>query len=98
IAVAATHSSVRGLTVRGNSITDSSSTGMYFGCHDGATCVISDLLVERNAIQQIDAPVNLIGYGIQVKLNSTGIIRNNVIVGTKGPPIMVYGSENAAST
>jgi hypothetical protein len=98
IAVAATHGSVRWLTVRGNSIADSSSTAMYFGCHDGGPCVISDLLVERNAIQNIDAPANQIGYGIQVKLNSTGIIRGNVIVGTKGPPIMVYGSQDTTNT
>jgi hypothetical protein len=29
---------------------------------------------------------------MQVKLNSTGVIRDNVIVNTKGPGIMVYGS------
>jgi hypothetical protein len=35
-----------------------------------------------------------IGYGIQLKLGSTGIIRDNVIVRTKGPGIMVYGTRD----
>jgi hypothetical protein len=31
-----------------------------------------------------------IGYGIQVKLNSAGVICDNVVGDTKGPGIMVY--------
>lgn len=96
IAVVATHQSVRGLLVRRNSISNSTATGMYFGCHDGSACAISDLLIEQNLIEQIDAPPDQVGYGIQVKLNSYGVIRGNVIVGTKGPPIMVYGSEDGS--
>ena len=92
IAIAATQTSVRGLTVTRNVITDSAATAMYFGCHDGVNCQISDLLVERNFIHHVDAPEPEIGYGIQVKLNSTGIIRDNVIADTKGPAIMAYGS------
>jgi hypothetical protein len=65
---------------------------MYFGCHDGAGCQITDLLVERNFIHGVDAPEPEIGYGIQVKLNSAGVIRDNVIADTKGPAIMIYGS------
>jgi hypothetical protein len=96
IAVVATHQSVRGLFVRRNTISNSSATAMYFGCHDGNACAISDLLIERNLIEGIDAPPDQVGYGIQVKLNSSGIIRENVIVGTKGPPIMVYGAQDAS--
>ena len=75
IAVAATHTSAQGLTVRGNSIEDSRATGMYFGCHDGIGCAISGLLVEGNYIHGVSAPNPEIGYGIQVKLNSSGVIR-----------------------
>lgn len=92
IAVVATHSSVHGLVVRGNVITGSEATGMYFGCHEGNACVISGLVVEENQINGVRARDPEIGYGLQVKLNSVGVIRGNVIVDTKGPGIMVYGS------
>jgi hypothetical protein len=98
IAIVANHDSVRGLMVRHNTITDSSATAMYFGCHDGSECTVSDLLVEYNAIARVDAPAGQVGYGIQVKLNSSGVVRNNVIVGTKGPPIMVYGARDEHRT
>jgi hypothetical protein len=92
IAVAATHNSIHGLVVRRNTIEHSESTGMYFGCHEGITCVLSGLVVEGNFIRTIHAPAPEIGYGLQVKLNSSGVIRDNVIIDTKGPGIMVYGS------
>lgn len=97
IAVAANHVSMTGLSVLRNVITNSGSTGMYFGCHEGIECVVSGLLVEGNFIQHIGAPDPEIGYGVQVKLNSTGVIRNNVIVDTKGPGIMIYGSRDGLS-
>src|ERR1044071_926435 len=98
IAIAATQTSVRGLIVRRNVITESAATAMYFGCHDGVGCRISDLLVERNFIHGVDAPEPEIGYGIQIKLNSSGVIRDNVIADTKGPAIMIYGSMDAAQS
>jgi len=94
IAVVANHASVHGLTVRRNVILDSNATTMYFGCHDGASCVVSGLVVEGNYIRGVTAPDPQIGYGVEVKLNSTGIIRDNVIVDSKGPGIMVYGSRD----
>jgi hypothetical protein len=97
IAVAATHSSVRGFTVRRNVITNSLATAMYFGCHNGSDCVITDLLVQDNHIQEVTAPDPSIGYAIQVKLNSTAIIRGNRIVNTKGPGIMAYGSQQLSN-
>ena len=97
IAVAATHNSIRGLVVRRNRIERSASTGMYFGCHEGVRCVMSGLVVERNFIRTIRAIEPEIGYGLQVKLNSSGVIRDNVIIDTKGPGIMVYGSRDLLS-
>ena len=94
IAVVANHSSVRGLVVRRNVIRNSTATAMYFGCHDGAECVVTGLVVEGNFIESINAPDPEIGYGIQVKLNSSAIIRGNTIIKTKGPGIMIYGSED----
>jgi hypothetical protein len=94
IAVVANHNSARGLIVSRNIITNTLATAMYFGCHDGSSCVISELFIERNFIRGVSAPDPAIGYGIQVKLNSVGILRDNVIVGAKGPGIMVYGTHD----
>lgn len=98
IAVVANHTSTRGLTVRRNVILDSGATGMYFGCHDGAHCTVSGLLIEGNLIQGVTAAGHEIGYGMQVKLNSSAIIRGNVVLDTKGPGIMVYGSQDLIAT
>jgi hypothetical protein len=94
IAVAVNHISIAGLSVLRNVISNSGSTGMYFGCHEGVECIVSGLRVEDNFIQHVSASDPEIGYGLQVKLNSAGIIRNNVIVDTKGPGIMIYGSRD----
>jgi len=94
IAVVANHTSVRGLTVRRNVITDSTATAMYFGCHEGTECTIIGLLIEGNFIRGVTALSPQVGYGLQVKLNSSAIIRDNVILDTKGPGIMVYGSRD----
>jgi hypothetical protein len=95
IAVVANHHSSQGLTVRGNVVRESQSTAMYFGCHDGVSCVATGLTIERNYIHTVRAPDPEIGYGIQVKLNSGGVIRDNIVVDTKGPGIMVYGAVDA---
>ena len=95
IAVVASHHSSRGLVVRRNTVRLSTATAMYFGCHDGVECIVDDLLVEGNYIHTVRAPDPQIGYGIQVKLNSWGVLRDNVVMDTKGPGIMVYGALNA---
>lgn len=94
IAVAANHSSLQELTVRDNVVTDSSATAMYFGCHDGAACRIGGLVVAGNYIRNVTAPAGEIGYGIELKLNTGGLVRDNVIIDTKGPGIMVYGARD----
>ena len=94
IAVVANHTSIRGLIVRRNVIVDSRSTTMYFGCHDGNACTVTGLRVEDNFIRKVRAPSGEIGYGMEAKLNTVGIFRGNVIVDTKGPGIMVYGSRD----
>ena len=97
IAVVANHFSGRGFIVRRNVIRNSGATAMYFGCHDGAWCTLTGLVVERNYIRTVRAPDPEIGYGIQVKLNSVALIRDNVIVDTKGPGIMVYGARDLSA-
>jgi len=94
IAVVANHASVRGLVVRRNVIRNSTATAMYFGCHDGIGCIVRGLVVEGNFIEGVNAPDPEIGYGIEVKLNSSAIIRNNTVIKTKGPGIMVFGSQD----
>jgi Right handed beta helix region len=94
IAVVANHTSVRGLAVRRNVIVNTRATPMYFGCHDGKACTVTGLVIEENFIKSVRAPADAVGYGIEVKLNSTGIIRRNVVIDTKGPGIMVFGSRD----
>ena len=95
IAVVANQSNVRGLRVKGNVIRSSNATAMYFGCHDGQSCQIGDLMIENNLIDGVSAAENEVGYGIQVKLNSPSTIRDNIISDTKGPGIMIYGGREA---
>jgi len=94
IAIVANHASITGLIARQNRIQNSASTAMYFGCHDGAACTASDVVIEENFISGVSARPPQVGYGIQLKLNSTGTIRGNIILGTKGPGIMTYGATN----
>jgi hypothetical protein len=91
IAVVANQSNLHGLRVKRNVIRNSNATAMYFGCHDGKSCQLADTIIEKNLIDGVSAADNEVGYGIQVKLNSPSIIRDNVITDTKGPGIMVYG-------
>src|SRR5439155_21467264 len=97
IAVVASHASVRGLVVRRNVIRDSLATAMYFGCHDGVACTATGLSVEGNFINGVKAPESEVGYGLEVKLNSVGMIRDNIVVNTTGPGIMGYGPSSPTS-
>ncbi len=68
-------------------------TPVYIGQHDGLANV-TNFLFKGNVIDgsQIYGS-DIIGYGIQFKLNVTGsVIENNYITNTKGPGIMVYGA------
>src|SRR3990172_5402890 len=92
VSISANTTSSRGITVRRSEFANPRTTALYFGCHNGTQCVVTDTLIEGNYIHGVEAPEDEIGYGLQVKLNSTAVIRDNVIVDTKGPGIMVYGS------
>ena len=98
ISVVANHGSIKGAVVRQNVIQESRSTAIYFGCHDGRSCTDSDVMIVNNFISGVTAAPSQIGYGIQFKLNSTGVIRDNVILNTKGPGIMIYGTADAVKT
>ncbi len=90
--IASTHRGGQGLWILRNQIVDSRDEAIYLGCHDGSKCAVERLRIEANYIDGVDAPEKFTGYAIQVKLNSWGWIRDNVIVNTKGPGIMVYGA------
>ena len=94
IPIVANHTSGRGLAVRRNRIVDSRSTAIYLGCHDGAQCAIRDALVEGNYIRRTGLGGQGVGFGVQIKLNSAAIVRDNVIVAPRGPGIMVYGARD----
>jgi Right handed beta helix region len=97
VAIVANASTQR-LTLSNNEIRRSKTTAVYLGCHDGAGCRVTDAVVEGNHIEGVQAPYDQIGYGIQVKLNSAAVIRDNVIIDIKGPGIMVYGARDPALT
>jgi MYXO-CTERM domain-containing protein len=90
ISISANSSSVERITVRNNVFVDLQATGLYFGCHDGEGCHATDILVEGNLIDRVDS--DAVGYGLEVKLNSWAVIRDNTVYDTKGPGLMVYGS------
>jgi hypothetical protein len=71
-------------------------TPVYIGQHDGLANV-TNFLFKGNVIDgsQIYGD-NIVGYGIQFKLNVTkSVIENNYITNTKGPGIMVYGAQKS---
>jgi len=94
VSISANDSDTQHITVRQNTFKDLKYTGLYFGCHDGSACHATDLLIEGNFIDRITTPFDpsAIGYGLEIKLNSYGTVRDNTIYRTKGPGIMIYGS------
>jgi Right handed beta helix region len=96
VALSANNGSTADLVIRDNVFLNLENTAAYVGCHDGS-CVSTNLRFERNYINGVRAAdPDAVGYGIEVKLNSWGVIRDNTIVNTKGPPIMTYGSNQPA--
>ena len=94
VSISANDSDTHRITVRQNTFKDLKYTGLYFGCHDGNACHATDLLIEGNLIDGITTPFapSAIGYGLEIKLNSYGTVKDNTVYRTKGPGIMVYGS------
>lgn len=94
VSISANDSDTQRITIRQNTFKDLKYTGLYLGCHDGNACHATDFLIQENLIDGITTPFapSAIGYGIEIKLNSYGTERDNTIYRTKGPGIMVYGS------
>ncbi|MBI2216471.1 MAG: right-handed parallel beta-helix repeat-containing protein, partial [Candidatus Rokubacteria bacterium] len=93
VSVAANDASTERLTLRDNVFRDLPTTAIYLGCHDGVACAATQLLVERNLIDGVTPTDGSVGYGVQIKLNSWGTVRDNTIYRPNGPGIMVYGSD-----
>ena len=73
----------------------SQKTAVYIGIHDGKSNV-TNFTFKGNVIDgsQIYGD-DIVGYGIELKLNVTkSLIENNYITTPKGPCIMVYGAED----
>ena len=98
IPLVANHVSLRGLLVRRNAFVDSRSTAMYFGCHDGVECEVTDAVVERNYVRRTGVGPDGVAFGLQIKLNSAAVVRDNVIAQPRGPGIMVYGARDPRRT
>lgn len=98
IAISANTKDSTQIVVRQNTFRELRATGLYFGCHDGTSCRVTDLLIEGNRIDGVSpSDRRAVGYGIQIKLNSWGVVRHNAIYRTKGPGIMIYGSNQHAT-
>jgi hypothetical protein len=95
ISVAAGNGDTARISIRGNTFEHLAATAIYIGCHQG-DCRADDMRVEDNLIAGVNPPDQQIGYGLQLKLNAWGRVRNNRVFDTKGPGIMVYGSHNPA--
>ncbi len=80
------------IAVRDNTFEMLRATALYFGCHDGAACHATDLAIERNLIVGVTPRAGAVGYGLEIKLNSFGTVRDNSVYDTAGPGLMVYGS------
>jgi hypothetical protein len=93
ISIAANSQPSTGVVVTNNTFTDLRATGIYFGCHSG-NCAATDYRVTGNLIDGVTS--NNVGYGMEFKLNSWGVVADNVIHDTQGPAIEIYGSENAS--
>jgi hypothetical protein len=93
VSIVSNDTDIQRVTVRDNTLRNLTSTGMYFGCHEGTACHATEFLVEGNLIDGV-APTDgvSVGYGIEIKLNSYATIRDNTFYRTKGPCIAVYGS------
>lgn len=81
-----------------NLMLNARTTGVYIGNHQGNT-PFKNFLFEGNVIDDRmmnDFSANSdIGYGIEIKLNvEDATLRNNYIVGAKGPGIMTYGLQS----
>ncbi len=91
ISVAANTSDTAGLEIVGNFFEDLKATGIYIGCQNGEEqCVATDVLIAENLIVGVESAA--VGYGLEIKLDSYGVVRDNVIDDTKGPGIEIYGS------
>lgn len=94
VSIAANSANTERLTIRDNEFKNLRATAIYVGCHDGMHCIARDVLIENNLISGAMPRDDRIGYGIQVKLNSNAVIRDNSVYDTKGPGIIVYGNAN----
>jgi len=82
------------ITLRSNEIYDtgkSESECLYMGCNQNA-CTASYCIIENNYCHDtLDATAGSYGSGLQVKTGSNNnILRNNVMVDTRGPGILIY--------
>jgi hypothetical protein len=78
-----------------NTFTDLEATGVYLGCHDGG-CASTDFFIANNRFDGVTS--SGVGYAIETKLNSWGLIGGNDIRDAQGPGITVYGSEGSDTT
>ncbi|MCB1737749.1 MAG: right-handed parallel beta-helix repeat-containing protein [Gammaproteobacteria bacterium] len=97
VSISANGADSDGIVIHANEFKNLQATAIYIGCHDGEHCRARNVRIEGNLIDGAMPRDDRTGYGIQIKLNSDAVIRDNTIYSTKGPGIMVYGNEDPDS-
>ncbi|MCB1736236.1 MAG: right-handed parallel beta-helix repeat-containing protein [Gammaproteobacteria bacterium] len=98
VSISANGADSNGVVIRGNEFKNLKATAIYLGCHDGKHCRARNARIEGNLIDGAMPKDDRVGYGMQIKLNSDAVIRDNTLYSTKGPGIMVYGNEDPEGT
>lgn len=80
------------LKILNNVFLDIDYTCIYIGNHAGLSPA-SNVLIEGNYIDVSRVNrTDIVGYGMELKLNTrSSIVRNNIVMNSQGPGIMVYG-------
>ncbi|PCC68578.1 right-handed parallel beta-helix repeat-containing protein [Nannocystis exedens] len=95
ISIAANSKDSDGVQILGNTFLDLQATGIYLGCQDGMdVCAATNVVIADNLFDGVDS--SAVGYAMELKLDSHGVVRDNVIHDTKGPGIEIYGSTDLA--
>jgi chitodextrinase len=95
-AIRASNLSVPRLTIARNTFKGLRHAAMKLGCSDGVGCTLTEVMVEDNVIDGITPrSTSDAAFGIELRRNSSGTVRGNHVMRTRGAGILVEGAETA---
>lgn len=95
ISVSANSADTSSVSIIANTFTDLAATGLYLGCHDGS-CTSTGFAIAANIFDGVTS--SGVGYAMEIKLGSWGVIAENTVYDAQGPAIEVYGAEDDSWT